>query len=255
VGPTVGSTADPDARADRHRALSDKSRLALLRVLEASSRPLGVPELAERVGLHANTVRWHLGVLVAAGLATEQRSSASGRGRPSHSYVLVPGALDDRPGGYRLLAEVLAEALELGRGDAGEAVEEAGRRRGRMLVQPRLGDRGITAKDATAEIVRLLEVFGFQPRAQREPGGQRIAMRPCPFGETAANHAAIVCPAHLGLMRGALETLQAPLEATRLEPYARPDLCVAHLEPRVRGGAADRPSAPRPAASDPPRSR
>jgi hypothetical protein len=33
-------------------------------------------------------------------------------------------------------------------------------------------------------------------------------------------------------MRGALETLQAPIEATTLEPFVRPDLCIARLRQR-----------------------
>ncbi len=217
-----------DANPERHRALSDKSRLALLHLLEASSSPLDAHTLAERVGLHINTVRWHLSILAGAGLITEERTSAAGRGRPRHAYSLVPGALDDQPGGFRLLAEILADSLARG-GHSGLA-EEAGRVRGRMLVQPQPGSR-TSSKDAVAQIVKLLKVFGFQPRLQRERGGQRIAMHPCPFGEIAVEHAAIVCPVHLGLMRGALETLDAPIEATALEPFVRPDLCVAHLRP------------------------
>jgi predicted ArsR family transcriptional regulator len=54
-------------------------------------------------------------------------------------------------------------------------------------------------------------------------------MRPCPFGELAADHRSVVCPVHLGLMRGALDALGAPVEAASLEPFVRPDLCVAHL--------------------------
>jgi predicted ArsR family transcriptional regulator len=82
--------------------------------------------------------------------------------------------------------------------------------------------------------MRLLEVFGFQPELKRERGGQRIDMRPCPFGDNAVSHSEIVCPLHLGLMQGALETLDAPVEATGLEPFVRPDLCSAHLRPRTR---------------------
>ena len=41
----------------------------------------------------------------------------------------------------------------------------------------------------------------------------------------------MICGVHLGLMRGALEALGAPLEATRLEPFVAPHLCLAHLTP------------------------
>ena len=205
-----------DSNPTRQRALADKSRLALLRTL------------ADRVGLHVNTVRWHLTILAEAELISEERTRPGGRGRPRHVYQLVPGALEDRPGGFRLLSEILADSLA--RGGHAELAEETGRAHGRALVQPQSG--GSTAKEATAQVMKLLEVFGFRPRLHRERGGQRVAMRPCPFGDTAVRYAAIVCPVHLGLMRGALEALQAPLEATALEPFVRPDLCVAHLRPR-----------------------
>jgi len=43
-----------------------------------------------------------------------------------------------------------------------------------------------------------------------------------------------VCPLHLGLIQGVLETLDAPVEASALEPFVRPDLCLAHLRPRQK---------------------
>jgi predicted ArsR family transcriptional regulator len=226
-------TPTPEQLAARHRALSDKSRLALLRVLEGETGPLDVAVLAERVRLHVNTVRWHLGILVEAGLVREERVPAAGRGRPPHAYRIVEGALDQQPGGYRLLAEVLVASLA-GQQNGAELVEAAGRLRGRALVSTPDDGRALSAKEATAQVMRLLEVFGFQPELKRERGGQRIDMRPCPFGDNAVSHSEIVCPLHLGLMQGALETLDAPVEATGLEPFVRPDLCSAHLRPRTR---------------------
>jgi len=216
-----------DANHERHRALSDKSRLAILRVLEGSDSAVDAHALADRLGLHVNTIRWHLTILAEAELVSEERTRPDGRGRPRHAYRLVPGALEEQPGGFRLLAEILAAALV--RGGHGELAEEAGRAHGRTLLQPQPG--GTSAREATAQVVKLLETFGFRPRLQRERDGQRIAMRPCPFGEIAVKHSAVVCPVHLGLMRGALEALQAPVEASALEPFVRPDLCLAHLRP------------------------
>jgi predicted ArsR family transcriptional regulator len=223
----------PEQLAVRHRALSDKSRLAILRVLEGETMALDVAVLARRVGLHVNTVRWHLGILAEAGLVREERVPAAGRGRPPHAYRIVEGALDQQPGGYRLLAEILVASLA-GQRNGGALVEEAGRARGRALVATPDDGRAVSAGEATAQVMRLLEVFGFQPELKRERGGQRIDMRPCPFGENAVNHAEIVCPLHLGLMQGVLETLDAPVEATGLEPFVRPDLCTAHLRARAR---------------------
>jgi predicted ArsR family transcriptional regulator len=223
---------DDELRNDgvaRHRALGDTSRMALLGVLQGASGPLDVPALSERVGLHANTVRWHLRVLARAGLVVEERVGSGARGRPRHGYRVVEGGLAGGQGGFGLLAEVLVDALAHRGRDVAGAVEAAGKARGRRLVPPRLGEARAEAGEAFGVIVRLLEGFGFRPRLDRTDEGARVSMRPCPFGDLAARHSSIVCPAHLGLMRGTLEVLKAPVEATSLEPFAEPDLCVAHF--------------------------
>src|SRR5699024_697390 len=61
------------------------------------------------------------------------------------------------------------------------------------------------------------------------PGPAPLAVRHCPFLELAADHQEIVCPVHLGLMRGALEAWGAPVRADALEPFAEPDRCLVHL--------------------------
>lgn len=223
---------------DRHRALADGSRLAILRALEASPVPLDAHLLADRVGLHINTVRWHLRVLEKTGLITEEARAPTGRGRPRHAYQLASGALDNQPGGFRLLAELLVEVISRRPGLALEqAVDEVGRARGRTLVQAPANNKRAGQREAVAQVVRLLELFGFRPRHQRTRGGERIAMHACPFGQIAAKHSFIVCELHLALLRGALETLGDPLEARSLEPFVRPDLCLVHLGPNPREDA------------------
>ncbi|HEY6054812.1 MAG TPA: hypothetical protein VIU86_12815, partial [Gaiellaceae bacterium] len=78
---------------------------------------------------------------------------------------------------------------------------------------------------AVGRLIALLAGIGFEPTLKK----QRIEMLPCPFLELARRHQDVVCPIHLGLMRGALAELGAATRATRLEPFVRPDLCVAHL--------------------------
>jgi predicted ArsR family transcriptional regulator len=62
-----------------------------------------------------------------------------------------------------------------------------------------------------------------------------VGLRHCPFLELAETRKAVICPIHLGLMQGALETWQAPVTVDRLDAFAEPDLCLAHLS---RQGAA-----------------
>lgn len=81
-----------------YKALGDDTRYALFVELMASPRPLSTAELAERFGLHPNTVRPHLERMREAGLlevAVECRGTV---GRPQHRYQPAPGRRPARPG-------------------------------------------------------------------------------------------------------------------------------------------------------------
>ena len=99
-----------------------------------------------------------------------------------------------------------------------------------------------------------LEAVGFAPEAETEAGtgadpgadsdtdtgsgadedppgsaGRRLRLHHCPFREVAEHRPDIVCAIHLGLMRGTVETLRAPLTPESLEPFVTPHVCVATL--------------------------
>lgn len=61
--------------------------------------------------------------------------------------------------------------------------------------------------------------------------GQEVGLRHCPFLELAETQAGVVCPVHLGIMRGALQTWGAPVTVDRLDAFVEPDLCLAHFTP------------------------
>ena len=46
----------------------------------------------------------------------------------------------------------------------------------------------------------------------------------------------MTCALHLGLMRGALARMRAPVTADRLDPFVEPSLCVARLTERENPG-------------------
>ena len=56
-----------------------------------------------------------------------------------------------------------------------------------------------------------------------------IVLKRCPFQEVATSYQAVICPLHLGLIRGALAELGTGVEADWLEPFAEPAACVGHL--------------------------
>lgn len=209
-------------------------RREVLDVLRAAPSPLGVAETAERIGVHPNTVRFHLDILTAEGLVERRAEPSPGPGRPRTVYTARPGM--DRGGmrDYRLLARILLNRWASA--DPATAREEAiqtGRAWGGHLVQPPPPFEEPTADRSVAALLDLLGELGFAPRAEgadeSDVPPRRIRLRHCPFLELAEEHGKLVCPLHLGLMQGALDRLAAPLTATGLEPFAEPDSCVAHL--------------------------
>jgi predicted ArsR family transcriptional regulator len=216
--------ADAEQARRRHRALADPSRGRLLAELVREG-PLDTRELARRVGLHPNTVRAHLGALHEAELVEVEAAPASGRGRPRRLFRAAESASGDASRRYRLLAEILT-TLVARSGDRSAELEEVGEVWGHHLVDSPPPFAALSDDEARERLLALLEGVGFRPSFDEEG---RIAMRPCPFLELARRHREVVCPIHLGLMRGALAELGASSTVSRLEAFAEPDLCVAHL--------------------------
>lgn len=208
----------------QHRVLGGLTRSRLLDILRAAAVPLGVRDLAERVGLHPNSVREQLDQLVAAGLVDRQAGAPAGRGRPRLCYQALATA-DEDAAPYRELARVLAD--ELARAPhAAESATAAGDRWGRALVADRPSAHDPI--EALQRLVSLLDDAGFAPEPV-DSLEQPIRLRRCPFGDLARHRSDVVCSVHLGLMQGALRELRAPLDAVALQPFVRPDLCVAHV--------------------------
>lgn len=80
-------------------------------------------------------------------------------------------------------------------------------------------------------LVGVLDDIGFAPEVRTDKGDSQIRLHHCPFLDLVEDHRWVVCPIHLGLMQGALDGLSSPVTIDRLDPFAQPDLCIAHLGP------------------------
>jgi predicted ArsR family transcriptional regulator len=217
----------------RHRALADPSRARILAEL-ADAGPLDARELAGRVGLHVNTVRVHLNALAEAGLVESETQPPAGRGRPRVAYRAAAAAGEVGARRYRLLAEMLTALVVRFGPAAAEQLEEIGEAWGHYLVEAPAPYAEVGDGEAVERLLGLLAEIGFEPKLEQRGRKRRILMKPCPFLELARAHQDVICPLHLGLMRGALDELGARTRATKLEPFVEPDLCVA----RLAGGRA-----------------
>src|SRR3954453_6505441 len=96
------------------KALRDETRFSMYQELASSTAPVTASQLADRLGIHANTVRLHLERLREAGLVDVEPVHRGTVGRPQHVYSLAPGALGMGfdPPSYTLLAGLLAAMAE-----------------------------------------------------------------------------------------------------------------------------------------------
>jgi predicted ArsR family transcriptional regulator len=229
--PAPGPLGADRPALSHHKVLSSISRAAVLELLRSRAEPLGVVEVAEHVGLHQNTVRSHLDLLVESGFAIRRSEPPSRPGRPRVVYeaTAAPGGESD----YRLLAEILAHHLSAAE-SPGAAAVSAGQSwaTSRWHQQPGGGNQPaatapLSEEDAIAAVVKMLGDTGFAP--QLSPDGTSINLHRCPFRDLAASHQDVVCGAHLGIIQGALAELGTMVSATRLLPFVTPGLCVATL--------------------------
>jgi predicted ArsR family transcriptional regulator len=213
-----------------HRALADPRRAELAAELEAAVDALDASELAERVGLHANTVRWHLGVMEQAGLVRSETERRSTRGRPRRLWRRVAGATRDDAEEHRALARALV-SLVAGRPGAAADAEAAGRAWGERLAR----ETDVGSGNGLETVVGVLRERGFAPEAD----GLDVTMRRCPFADLARESPEVVCAVHRGLVDGVLREGGSDLTVAELRVHPRPDVCVLRLARRDGGGRPD----------------
>ena len=244
-------------RAAEHLAGSTEpaARRRVLDVLAGSRHALDAKAVADELGVHITTARFHLDQLESAGLVQRRTARENRPGRPRVVYALSASlrAADAR----EQLIEVLANAL-------GDPVSADGhpRRRGRAaavaagerwadaMEQREHADSGPAASvgpgggDPVHDLVDVLDSLGFAPEAT----GDEILMHECPFRAAARERPDVVCAVHQGLVERMLastpangarmlasaadDTTDVPASAQRtatLLPFVQPDLCVVRL--------------------------
>ncbi len=185
---------------DLLKTLGDNTRYAIYLELARSSRPLTTAEIADSLGLHANTVRPHLERMRDLALLDVQVAGRGDVGRPQHRYSVAADSpsLGLEPPTIPVLARMvlsLARRLDAS-GDDAEAVGiDEGTRRAAPYV---------AAPSALEAVVDDLDRLGFDPVVTAAPDdeGAIVAFANCPFAELAAEHPEVVCGLHRGLVAG-----------------------------------------------------
>jgi predicted ArsR family transcriptional regulator len=203
------------------------AREEILSALRDSHAGLDTNALARRLGLHPNTVRWHLGVLGRRGLVSSRPERGQRRGRPSVVHRLTPEGVVHGRDEYRLLAAMLT-AVVAGGDRVASGVYETGMRWGRYLLGMPHPSASTDDPDVLARVSELLDDHGFAAELE----GTRICMRRCPFSDLAETSPEIICTLHHGIIDGALAETGSRLRVAKLANFVEPTLCIADLEAR-----------------------
>lgn len=213
-------------RLDVLKALGDNTRYAIYLELARASAPRSTAEVAEALGLHANTVRPHLERMREVGLLAVHTDNRGSVGRPQNRYALAPDApsLGLEPPAFPVLARMLNEvAAAAGAPPALSA--DAGAEEGRVLAAraPRAS--------CIAALTTMLAELGFDPAVVQEGSLATIAFTHCPYAELAAAHPDIVCHLHRGLVEGFVESIGGA-SVDRFRTLADRDPCQVELSIR-----------------------
>lgn len=211
--------------ADPDDVLAQATRARLFALLGDLGRPAGIEELAQRLGLHPNGVRFHLDRLLEAGLV-ERRRAPQPRGRPRDEWSVSAEALPggDPPRAYGDLARWLARAIPPIPSRLRD-VERAGREIGRELAP----SGAASTEDALRDTMTGL---GFQPHLERGHSGRlSCSLRNCPYRNSVKENQEVVCTLHRGITRGILEVLEPSARLVDFVPND-PDIagCLIELE-------------------------
>jgi predicted ArsR family transcriptional regulator len=226
VSPPIDSAV---GRSRTHSALASASRVRILELLRTSSTALDVTQIAADTALHPNTARFHLNVLVDAGLACCRPDPRGSSGRPRLVYTATRNDPGGRPSGFELLADIFASYLAAGRAIPAGAAEEAGRAFAHQIRRPAHPVAALSVDQTVRVVAAMFAELGFEPEVDRDGSQHRLVLHACPFRAVAIKYPGTVCAMHLGLLKQTLLDLEAPIEAIELEPFVTPHRCVAHL--------------------------
>lgn len=193
-------------------ALSDPTRREIMEHVFSSQSPLSVREVAEHFNLHANAARMHLDKLVKGGLLKVVRRRGARGGRPAHLYRAadLDWDLHIPPRSYRLLAEILAQAICDLIEPVPEGVKKQALRSGREEALRNSSPLAYLPPDAgIEEVVRAwledIERRGIKTVLKSLDGGKAVVIfASCPFGELSTRHPHLVCEIHRTLEEGVL---------------------------------------------------
>ena len=221
--------------ADLAASLGDATRRGIYITVRETPDAVTASHIAELFDIHPNVARHHLDRLVDDGYlsVTSRRPegrSGPGAGRPAKHYSATSKEVSVQfpARRYDLLSELLVRVIEeIAPEDAGAVAERVGHTYGRELAAE-IGlpsDAGFEA--AAQAVARAMMGVGFGTEAHVD---QRLLVTSfCPFGTTATNHPEIVCKLDQGIVRGLMESANAPTAAVVMPHTSIDEDCITEV--------------------------
>ena len=176
-------------------------------------RGLTAAHLANQLGRHVTTIRFHLDQLVAGGLV-EYHDERSGVGRPSRYYRVTKATKvgADRLDAYRVTAKLLLEMVETGGTPDAVAANWVNREADSLLPEGVGHSQAASPGQWLAKVgpvVDLLQSWGFEPAITSTDAGHTADMTlgTCPIPDLASSRPSVVCALHRGIIRETLRSL------------------------------------------------
>jgi len=222
--------------AEAYRALSSKSRLDILKLLYR--KPMGVEEIAEKLGLQPITIRHHLQSLVEAGFieAYEERAGSVGRPKIYYKMVREPPLVGYPKRRYLMLNNFIISTLRyvLGEDQAKKILRKAGLEMGENTAKRLESEHEV--KDWSLKAYQEFFVKGYLEKMGAEPeiievDGKKIVYRlhNCLFFEMAIRMPEIMCDTlHESFHEGLVRAMSKNMKINRLTCMSKGDPYCEH---------------------------
>lgn len=189
----------------------------VLQLLQSSTQPLTVVEIAESMHLHKNSVRFHLDSLIEMGFATRSKEHSGAQGRPRLTYEAAEDSPTLKDESLLDLFQVILRNFVMPLPDSEARAHEAGVRWGASIASQE--EPASPGADPLEAVGTMMAEHGFTCRRDADS----LTFTRCPYLLAAIDDAEMetICTLHHGMITGYV---------SHNEPSITPDDVV--MEPR-----------------------
>ncbi|GER68359.1 transcriptional regulator [Weizmannia acidilactici] len=220
-------------------ALSDPTRYSIYQFVLKKRGEVSVQEVANKFNIHPNVARLHLSKLEDVKVITSELNKTGKGGRPARLYKsseqVVELTFPHRE--YKLLSNILLEALNKLKLASGELLQDIGRQYGKQIIENILKSMNKTKDQLTYDeklsvlaSVSTMDGYCIETSESDEANELDYHVYNCPFKEL-INHSTQVCEMHIAYIHGLFEALFDDFEMKQQETILHEcSECIYHVK-------------------------